>query len=391
MTTESSSTSPSNEAPLQGLDLSQLGPGRRLRDARKVMNLDQADIAANLNLALSVVNALERDDYADMPPPVFVRGYLRAYAVLVNQQEDEICTMYDALIGKDAEDDPFRPVALTGEEVSGDAGGMVKSVAAVVVLLLFGGLAAWFLAPQWFDANQDGLAPEAVSEATSNSGQAMPEYPSAAREGGGVTQAVAEPESQRVPVVDRNMGGEVSSSAPSVDLMRPADEPTVSTQPAIENIVEPVAPSEMAKNTDTVNDAMAEVAEARSSEEIKPAVEALVVPGDTEAEQQEQAVQATDASVIEETAVTETDSEVATLSLSFSGSCWTSISDASGKRLVYGVMKAGMEKNVSGTLPFKVILGQADAVKMRLNEQPFDHERFSRGKIARFSIGDDDT
>jgi cytoskeleton protein RodZ len=65
-------------------------PGALLRKARQGYEWSIDDVAANLNLSIDVVSALERDDYRHLPGATFVRGYLRSYARLLGIDENEV-------------------------------------------------------------------------------------------------------------------------------------------------------------------------------------------------------------------------------------------------------------------------------------------------------------
>ena len=56
-----------------------------------------------------------------------------------------------------------------------------------------------------------------------------------------------------------------------------------------------------------------------------------------------------------------------TLSLSYSGDCWTEISDATGRRLFFDMGRAGRSAEVTGTAPFAVLLGNIENVDVRRN------------------------
>lgn len=60
-----------------------LRPGRVLSEARSRRNQTVAEIAQQLKLSASQVEALEADDYSRLPGPVFVRGFVRNYARLM--------------------------------------------------------------------------------------------------------------------------------------------------------------------------------------------------------------------------------------------------------------------------------------------------------------------
>ena len=65
-------------------------PGEQLRKARVGYGWSLQDVAANLNLDVDVVRALESGDYAGLPEPAFIRGYLRAYARLMELDDVQL-------------------------------------------------------------------------------------------------------------------------------------------------------------------------------------------------------------------------------------------------------------------------------------------------------------
>jgi len=60
----------------------------------------------------------------------------------------------------------------------------------------------------------------------------------------------------------------------------------------------------------------------------------------------------------------------ALLDLKFAALSWVDISDADGRRLLTGLVEGGNERALSGTPPLRVVLGNAPAVALRLNDQP---------------------
>ena len=57
------------------------------------------------------------------------------------------------------------------------------------------------------------------------------------------------------------------------------------------------------------------------------------------------------------------------LALQFSAISWVEVSDASGRRLLQGLYAAGSTRTLSGAAPLRVILGNAPAVALRVNDQ----------------------
>ena len=57
------------------------------------------------------------------------------------------------------------------------------------------------------------------------------------------------------------------------------------------------------------------------------------------------------------------------LALQFSALSWVEVSDATGRRLLQGLYAAGSTRTLSGAAPLRVILGNAPAVALRVNDQ----------------------
>jgi len=67
-----------------------LRPGRVLAEARVQKQLGVADVALQLKLSVSQVEALEAEAYDRLPGPVFVRGFVRNYARLLDLDGDAL-------------------------------------------------------------------------------------------------------------------------------------------------------------------------------------------------------------------------------------------------------------------------------------------------------------
>jgi cytoskeleton protein RodZ len=55
------------------------------------------------------------------------------------------------------------------------------------------------------------------------------------------------------------------------------------------------------------------------------------------------------------------------LTMQFSGECWTEITDADGRRLFFNMAHSGQSAEVSGTAPFTALFGNADNVEVQVN------------------------
>jgi len=76
------------------------GLGIRLREGREARGLTPQQAAELLNLDVTVVEALEREDFAALGAPVFARGHLRRYGLLLGLAEAGLIDAYEALCGR---------------------------------------------------------------------------------------------------------------------------------------------------------------------------------------------------------------------------------------------------------------------------------------------------
>jgi cytoskeleton protein RodZ len=82
-----------------------------------------------------------------------------------------------------------------------------------------------------------------------------------------------------------------------------------------------------------------------------------------------------------------TDSFDLSLSVTYSGDCWTEITDASGRRLFFDLGKSGRTVNLTGEAPFNVLFGDAANVSLTVNGASFNIPAADRrGRTARLTI-----
>lgn len=74
-----------------------LGPGEKLRKTREDMGISLEDVAEKLNLQRKTIDALENDNFDALPEPIFVYGYLRAYAAFLDISASPLISAYSQL------------------------------------------------------------------------------------------------------------------------------------------------------------------------------------------------------------------------------------------------------------------------------------------------------
>jgi len=75
------------------------------------------------------------------------------------------------------------------------------------------------------------------------------------------------------------------------------------------------------------------------------------------------------------------------LTVSTSADSWVEILDGQGEQVEMDLIRAGHERAYAGTPPFQVMLGRASAVLLTLDGEPVDLAPYTRGDVARLTLG----
>lgn len=105
--------------------------GEELAKLRLSHGLSLEDVARDTKIRPALLEALEAGQFDRLPPPVFVAGYLQAYAKRMGMEPDPLVSKYRALVGHvggGEEEAPREPAP------SGKAAGAVKATVTLVVL-----------------------------------------------------------------------------------------------------------------------------------------------------------------------------------------------------------------------------------------------------------------
>jgi cytoskeletal protein RodZ len=71
--------------------------GGHLRALREAKGSSLEDMARSTRVGIRHLEALEEERLADLPSPVFVRGFIRAYCSFLRETPDEVLAQYEAL------------------------------------------------------------------------------------------------------------------------------------------------------------------------------------------------------------------------------------------------------------------------------------------------------
>lgn len=308
--------------------------GNLLRGAREARGWSVQHVAKQLRLDSKHVEAMENDAMTPLLAPVFVRGYLRSYARLLDLSPEAVEKSFESQKTNVPQVLRGRSVLTSVDSHHGD-----RALSWIIYLIVLASLllgVVWWQTEGTFRFWEDEPAVVGaesdlpIDPATDNSLEQAPPFESSSTVGAGVT-----PQAR----------GAGSTVPPAIS---PVPQPALPAQ--AQTRVTPVTPS------------------APAPPSVQPTAPAL--PAATPV------------------AAPTVAGSAPSLELRVSADSWVEIIDPDGKRLIYQILKAGTNRNLTDIKPpLKVKLGNAAGVTMDFNGQPFDHSSFQRNGVARFELG----
>jgi cytoskeleton protein RodZ len=362
------------------------GTGARLGALRAERQLTIEQIAGVLGFSKRQILLLEADDYAALPPPVVVRGMVRAYARYLGIDSADLLARLPAAAA---------PVTapLVGDfmEVSfSSRGGPRHSlawwsvgvivVALVVYLIADHGIPAYLLPSSQSDAAPVAESPDLPAGAVANATDTEPGIRADAASPAGTASSPGAPGAGSV--------GEPASTSSAVTAV-PAATPASGPAPA----VVPVMPQ--AAGSAVVGMMGPSFAPALPGAGVfVPAPTAPVssaapgaggdraaAPAAAAASQPPAGTSAADASA--ERSPTGRTHKIA---FRFSRFAWVELRDAKGTVLFTGAHAPGTERSVVGVAPLRLVVGSAAAVEVNYDGQIIDLAPHAVGSVARLTL-----
>ncbi|CAM3781867.1 cytoskeleton protein RodZ [Xenorhabdus thuongxuanensis] len=325
-----------------------LTTGQILRQAREKHELSQQTVADRLCLKLSTVRDIEEDNITSNISPTFLRGYIRAYAKLVQVSESEILSILDKQIPSRAiKTAPMQSFSAGKKRKKRD--GWLMKITWVVIIVLLGMTFLWWW--QNYKVQQtelSSMATESTAQNTQLTGSENNLVASTARE----NNVAPLKENQSVTAAQDGVSQEKTLSAEAnsteVNSNAPVSSSSVST-----------ATNQSATNATPENTTAAANAEVNN---------AVVSPSSTDVN----------------SITTASNDE---LVIDFSDECWLAVKDAKGKVLFSGIKKKGDSLKLSGNLPYSVNIGAPAKVKVQFRGKPVDLSSFvKKGITAKLTL-----
>ncbi|TRO29852.1 helix-turn-helix domain-containing protein [Pseudomonas putida] len=326
-------------------------PGELLRLAREKRDWSQAEVARKLNLTVSSLNHVETGAFDKLPGHTFARGYIRAYAKLMDLDQAALVDAFDRYTGTHAKGSDVHSLGRIEEPVR-LSHNILRGVSLLLLVAVVGGGFFW-----WQDQGSlrgKDLAKIALEHVEVESAD-------------GTTQIhpLDEPEDQAV------SAGQQAESAPLALEQGAAEQPAAAEQAPVSSeatITAAPAPAQQAP---------VQPAPAASPAPVTPPVQATAAPAPAPAPAP--AVAATEPAAVP--------AGSAKVAIQFTADCWTQVSDGNGKVLFSAIKRKGDNLELTGKPPFAVRLGFARGAQVSYNGQAVDVAPFTSGETARLKLG----
>ncbi|MCE0924929.1 RodZ domain-containing protein [Pseudomonas monteilii] len=328
-------------------------PGELLRLAREKRDWSQAEVARKLNLTVSSLNHVETGAFDKLPGHTFARGYIRAYAKLMDLDQAALVEAFDRYTGTHAKGSEVHSLGRIEEPVR-LSHNILRGVSLLLLVAVVGGGFVW-----WHDQGSlrgKDLAKIALEHVEVESAD-------------GTTQIhpLDEPEDQAV------SAGQQAESAPLALEQGAAEQPAAAAEQAPASPAPTLAavPAPTPAQPASAQPAPAAVATPVAPATPAPAAVAPAAPAPAVAAAEPAAVPAGSAKV----------------AIQFTADCWTQVSDGNGKVLFSAIKRKGDNLELTGKPPFAVRLGFARGAQVSYNGQAVDVAPFTSGETARLKLG----
>ncbi len=360
------------------------GPGPRLRDGRLARGIDLDEAARRLKLNRAILERLERDDYSDLPAALYIRGYLAAYARLLEIPEQEVLEDFRRTQGESVSPALTAARSLGPQARSTDRGMRWFSYFLAMAVV---GIAIYWGYERWVEDRIAALPSDSGAE--TRDAQIARESPL----GGKPTETGAYIEAAEKPTSPLGPPADMGPVEPSNRLEAARSDETPSEAGAIP--AKPIGPDLVTTAQDLSSAVRSEGgdAEATVSQSGDSLASELGGPQPPQEAEPAESSPPTTASALEQGDSQQAATGADRLELTFDRDCWVEIRDAEGERLAFGLEKSGTGRRYEGRAPFRILLGDSGGVSILYNEKLVDPETYGAadGRPARFTLSSADS
>lgn len=343
---------------------------------RAGLNLEQA--AEELHLSIHLLRALEQEDFAHLPEPPYVRGYLRGYSKLADMDAKDLIRTYEALRGAKPDEiahhfAPSRPLNKVAQPLVSTS--TLKFIGFGAFILLLGLISMIPGVREWADHTWSSFSARTSPPDTQQRPPSAMEAYVAQKEVLERQKAADEQQAQQAAVSTPGSAVPVSE----VVATAPSDQTTPQTS-AIPATPEPEATATSPKVPDN-----AAPTEATAVASAPATTLAATTPNTTETPATSPVTPSDSVTTSTDATTPPTTGEVS-IKMEFTEQVWMQIKGDDKKTLFESLNTAGNIKEFKATPPLNIKIGNAPGVKIFVNGQPFDLTAHTKGSVARFRV-----
>lgn len=378
-------------------------PGRRIRETRERLGISRERLAEQLRLHPKLVVALEEDRYDDISAPLFVRGYLRNVAKVLELDEKTLLAGYDQFLSVESAPE------LSRVSRQPDTSGFDLRV------VQFGGIAiacvTLVLAVLWWQGRDRqpvlegdvaaGMPADVADELARTDPLISPRAPLSRPQSAPVRQAgdaSAWPDDAN-PLLDAPQGAAQSGYGATANTNTKASGVTQAGIAGAETDANTSNPQTVNQAPDALLDGSSAVpadamrAQMDRANGVNVSESASGMSGGATSGRNtaasgpsanETAVETASASA---SAPAASDRTLRTLTIAPKQDAWLEVTDADGERLFFGTARAGERFNLEGEPPYSIVLGNATYVDVAYGGRTVDLGELSPQGVARLRVG----
>ena len=361
-----------------------LGIGPRLAAAREASGMSTAEVAAKLRLGLRQVEALEADAFEQLPGEVFVRGFVRNYARLLELDPEALLPNQEVVVAEQltvpSTNVRFQPSPLQRWLLL-PAGGAILFFALVALLYA------------WLSSGEQAVLEQPIQEEAQAVQPLVPvPVPVPAEE----SAAPADSAAPTAEVAAAPQVAEAPADKPASAPLPPANRPSIvdMSKSAVPPMAAPttlpqaVAASASAQAVAKPAPAVAKPFAPVSAKPVPPAIEPPKTAAPIAPKLLAAPATAVSPPAPAKPAASNKLANAHKLVFQPAEDSWIQVIDASGQRFSK-LIRAGSSESLNGVPPFRMVIGNAATMRLSHDGKTIDLKPFIGERVARLKLGEE--